>query len=74
MTGTVLFLDDFPINTSTHLYMNDFNFYAYCKLEKSEIAKIYVFHFEPETAKFEIKRRNDKLSRFFACQITGGLS
>ena len=55
MAGTVLFLNEFPDNTLTHLCMNDFNLRAYCQLEKSEIAKINTFHSGPNTPKFEIK-------------------
>ena len=29
---------------------------------------------DPKLRKFEIKRRNDKTNRFFACQIMRGLS
>ena len=54
--GTVLFPNDFPANTLTHLCANDFNFRAYCRLGKTEIVKInvlltYLLHFGPETAK-----------------------
>ena len=69
--GAVLFPNDFPVNTLTHLCMNDFNFCAYCRLGKSEIAKINVFHLDPKPRKFEKKQRNDKISRFVACQIMG---
>ena len=41
----------FQVNTLTHLCKNDFIIRAYFRLEKSEIAKIYVFHFGPKTAK-----------------------
>ena len=49
--GTILFLNDFPDNSSMHLGRNDCNFRAYCKFGKSEIAKINLFHFGPKTAK-----------------------
>ena len=61
MAGTVLFPKYFPVNTLMHLGTNDFNFRAYCRLGKSEIAKINVLNFGPKTAKFEIKQRNDKI-------------
>ena len=72
MVRTVLFLNDFPVNTLTQLCTNDFNFCAYCSLGKSEIAKINVFHSGPKTAKVRNKAKNDKTSRFVACQIIGG--
>ena len=50
-TGTVLYPNDLPVNTLTHLCTNDFNFCAVTRLGKSEIAKINVFHFGPKTAK-----------------------
>ena len=51
MAGTVLFPNDSPVNTLTHLCTKDFNFCAYCRLGKSEIVKINVFHFVPKNAK-----------------------
>ena len=70
--GTILFLND---NSLMHLGRNDCNFRAYCKFGKSEIAKINLFHFGPKTAKnLKKKRRNDIISRIFACHILGGLS
>ena len=50
MAGTVLFPTVFLENTLTHLCTNDFNFCAYCRFGKSEIAKINVFHFGTKTA------------------------
>ena len=49
--GTILLLNDFPDNFLMHLGRNDCNFRAYCKLGKSEIAKINLVHFGPKTAK-----------------------
>ena len=49
--GTILFLNDFPDNFFMHLGRNYCNFSAYCKLGKSEIAKINLVHFGPKTAK-----------------------
>ena len=74
MAGTVSFPNDFPINSLTHLCTNNFNFRAYCRLGKSEIVKIYVFHYGPNPRKFEIRQRNDKIGRFVACQIMGSFS
>ena len=71
-----MFLNDFPDNSLMHLGRNDCNFRVYCEFGKSEIAKINLFHFEPKTAKMlnEAERRNDILSRIFACHILGELS
>ena len=74
MAGAVLFPNDFSVHTLTHVCTNDFNFCEYYRLGKSEIAKINVFHFGPKTAKIRNKLRNDKISRFFACQIMGGFN
>ena len=74
MSGTVLFFNDFPVNSLTHLCTNDFNFRAYCRLQKSEIAKINVFILDPIPRKFKLKQTNDKISRFVACQIMRGLA
>ena len=74
MAGTILFPNVFSVNTLTHRCTSNFNFHAFCRLGKSEIAKSYVFYFGPKTAKLEIKQRNDKNSRFIACQIIEGFS
>ena len=49
--GTILFLNDFLNNSLLHPSRNNFNFRAYCKFGKSEIAKINIFHFGPKNAK-----------------------
>ena len=73
--GTILFPNVFLDNSMIQLGRNDCNFSAFCKFGKSEIAKINLFHFGTKTTKiFKIKRRNDILSRNFACHILGGLS
>ena len=59
MAGIVLNLNDFPINTLTHLCTNDFSFRAYCIFRKSKIAKINVFILDRNSRKFEKKQRND---------------
>ena len=51
MAGAELFPNDFRVNTLSHLCTNDFNFRAYFRLGKSEIAKMNVFHFGPKTPK-----------------------
>ena len=56
MAVAVLFPKDFPVNTLTHLCTNDFNFCAYCRLGKSDIAKINVFHFGLKT---KVKKRQN---------------
>ena len=48
----ILYLNHFSFNTLTHLCTNDFNFHAYCRIGKSEFAKINAFYFGPKTAKF----------------------
>ena len=47
----VLFPNDCPVITLTHIYTTDFNFRAYYSLGKSEIAKINFLHFGTKTAK-----------------------
>ena len=49
--GIILFLNDFPDNFLIYLWRNDCNFRAYCKLGKSEIAKINLVNFGPKTSK-----------------------
>ena len=61
MAGTVLFPNDFPVNALTHLCTKDFNFRAYCRWGKSEIAKINVFHFGPKTAKIRNKAKKRQI-------------
>ena len=51
ITGTVLFSNDLPVNTLTHLCTKGFNFRMITRVGKSEIAKINAFHFGPKTAK-----------------------
>ena len=74
MAGTVLLPNDFPVNALTHLYMNNLNFYAYCSWENQKSRKIMFFILDPKPQKVLIKRRNDKISGFVACQIMGDLS
>ena len=67
MAGALLFSNDFPVNTLTHLCTEDCNCRAYCKLRRSEIAKINVFILDPKPKKNEIKReKKDKISRVFS--------
>ena len=72
MVGIGLFPNDFPVNTLTHLCTNDFNFAHIAALENQRITKIYVFHSGPKIAKVLNKAKDDKISRFVACQIMGG--
>ena len=53
MAGTVLFPNDWPVNT----LMKDSNFYAYCRLGKSEIARINAFHFFTQKRKNSVKSK-----------------
>ena len=57
MIGTVLFPNDFPVITLTHLCTNDFKICTYCRLGKSEIAKINVVHFGSKSAKIRNKAK-----------------
>ena len=57
MADTVLFPNDFPVNTLTHLCTKDFKFCAYCRLGKSEIAKINVFSFWTQKSENSIKSK-----------------
>ena len=60
----------FSVNILMHLCTNDSNFRAYCRLGKSEIAKIIVFHFGPKNREnFGIKHGNDKSSRFIHVRL-----
>ena len=61
MTGTVLFPKYFPENILMHLCTNDFNFREYCRLGKSEIAKINVFNCGPKTVKIRNKAKLEGL-------------
>ena len=65
MAGALLFSNDFSVNTLTHLSTKDFICRAYCKLGKSEIAKINVFILDTKPRKFEIKRKKDKNEQGF---------
>ena len=59
-----LFLNDFPVNTLIHLCTSDFSFRAYCRLGKSVITEIDVFHFGRKPAKIRKKaekRQNEQL-------------
>ena len=51
MAGIELLPNDFPVHTLTHLCTNDLDFCAYCRMGKSDITKMNVFHFRPKTAK-----------------------
>ena len=73
IAGTILFLNAFPDNSLMRLGRNNCNFRAYCKFGKSEIAKIFFSFLTKNRENFEIKRRDDILSRIFACHILGGL-
>ena len=69
MAVNILFLYAFPINISTYLCTNDYR--AYCRSEKSEIAKIDIFHFlDQNPQKFEKKSEESTKS----ATLFGGLS
>ena len=71
---TILFLNAFPDNSLMRLDRNDCNFRASCKFGKSKIVKFLFSFLTKNRENFEIKRRDDILSRIFACHILGGLS
>ena len=58
MARTVLFPNDFPVNTLTHLWSNDFNVRAYCRLgwENHKSRKLMSFILYPKPRKFKIKQ------------------
>ena len=63
--GTVLFPDDLPVNASTHICMNDFNFCAITGWAIQKSRELMFLILDPKLRKFEIKRRNDKVNRLF---------
>ena len=68
---TILFLNDFPDNSLMHPGRNGCNFRAYCKFGKSEIVKIYLFHFGPKTAENFKKAKERHFKQGFCMSYTG---
>ena len=75
MAGTVLFPNEFPVNTLMHLCTN-YTILIFAHIagrENQKSQKLIFLILDPKPRKFEIQGRNDKISRFVTCQIMGDL-